>query len=549
MQKVIALDIGSYSIKAVEVLNHFNSYEISNYYENVVPKIDDIPSNIVISNCLAQLFAENNIVADRIVSAMPGQYISSRLIPFGFSDPNKIEAAVLAEIEDSVPFSLDNMIIDQQIIGKFDNKTLVLVVLTRKTFLGGFLENLKKIDIDPKVIDIDSLTLYNLSPYLPMEENKCYGIVDIGHEKTSICLVQNNILKMFRSINLAGRYLTDFIARDFQLSFGDAQRIKHKVSFLAYKKEDDLSNLSEFEQKIAHNISSASHSIARELGRTLYAFKTWEKRPVEALFISGGTSVIKNLDLFLEQELDLKVHKTNIKNTTLKLAENLSEKTSIITQGVAIGLRAVTSVSGQSQINLRRGEYAYVQDYSKIFKIGTALTKGITVLFIVFIGSYLYKYLTYQNQIEKRDSIYKKELIQVFPQTKKQLNKGDYSFTRIHKKTMKKLKQKSVQFTNAINDFSSKLSKPGALLALADISKSVPKNIPIEIVEFKYNSNLDGGGKCNIRIEADSFDTIEEFKNSLGKNKSFSKIEEKSSEAKPGTDLKIAVFEANYNYF
>ena len=159
MQKVIALDIGSYSIKAVEVLNHFNSYEISNYYENIVPKITDVPSNVIISNCLAQLFSENKIVADRIVSAMPGQYISSRLIPFGFSDPNKIEAAVLAEIEDSIPFSLDDMIIDQQIIGTFDNKTLVLVVLTRKTFLGGFLGNLKKVDIDPNVVDVDSIVV------------------------------------------------------------------------------------------------------------------------------------------------------------------------------------------------------------------------------------------------------------------------------------------------------------------------------------------------------------------------------------------------------
>ena len=55
--------------------------------------------------------------------------------------------------------------------------------MTRKTFLGGFLNNLKKIDIDPKVIDIDSLTLYNLCPHLPMEEDKCYGIIDFGHEK------------------------------------------------------------------------------------------------------------------------------------------------------------------------------------------------------------------------------------------------------------------------------------------------------------------------------------------------------------------------------
>ena len=140
----------------------------------------------------------------------------------------------------------------------------------------------------------------------------------------------------------------------------------------------------------------------------MYAFKSWEKRPVEALFISGGTSVIKNFDTFLEQELKINVQKTDIKATTLKVSESLSSKTPIITQGVGIGLRAVTSVNGQSQINLRRGEFAYVQDYSQIFKLGTALAKGVAVLFIVFMGGYFTKYFVYQDEIKKIEKYTKK---------------------------------------------------------------------------------------------------------------------------------------------
>ena len=128
-------------------------------------------------------FSENDLKADRIVTAMPGQYVSSRVMPFSFSDPAKIEAAVLAEIEDIVPFSLDDMIIDHQILGTLENKTTALVVMTKKDFLSSFLDLLERVDIDPKLVDVDSLTLYNLYPYLSIDDDKCYGIVDLGHEK------------------------------------------------------------------------------------------------------------------------------------------------------------------------------------------------------------------------------------------------------------------------------------------------------------------------------------------------------------------------------
>ena len=275
MQKIIGLDIGSYSVKAVEILNHFKSYEISNFYEKVIPSFDTLPKEQIIPSCMEQLFEENSIEADRIIAAMSGQYISSRIIPFNFSDANKIEAAVYAEIEDAVPFNLDEMILDHQVLGSMGKKTMALVVLTRKVFIQNFLQLLQSIKIDPKLVDIDSLSFYNLSPYIQMEEGHCYGIIDVGHEKTSVCIVQDGVLKMFRSINLGGRYITNFIARDFEISFNEAQRLKHEVSQILLK--DNNANLSGDELRVAKRTTEAVGAIGRELGRTLYAFKTWEK--------------------------------------------------------------------------------------------------------------------------------------------------------------------------------------------------------------------------------------------------------------------------------
>ena len=60
MQKVIGLDIGGYSIKAVEIVNTFKSYEITNFYETVVPFLDGVPLDAVIPICMEQLFVEQS---------------------------------------------------------------------------------------------------------------------------------------------------------------------------------------------------------------------------------------------------------------------------------------------------------------------------------------------------------------------------------------------------------------------------------------------------------------------------------------------------------
>ena len=214
MQKVIGLDLGTYSIKALEIVNNFSSYEIVNFYEKVIPEMEGLTREQVYPICLEQMFAENNLQADKIIAAMSGQSVSSRIMSFNFSDPRKIEASMEAELETFVPFNLQDMIVDHQIIGQFQKKTVVLAVMTQKTYLANFLDYLKRVDIDPRLVDIDSLAFYNLSNMIDLDADKCTAIIDIGHQKTSLCIVQEGVLRMFRSINLGGKYITDLISRD-----------------------------------------------------------------------------------------------------------------------------------------------------------------------------------------------------------------------------------------------------------------------------------------------------------------------------------------------
>ena len=75
-------------------------------------------------------FLKNDIKADKFY-CYTGQFISSRVLPFNFSDPRKIEASMV-ELEDQVPFNMDDMIIDHQILGTAYGRPWLLV--NKKTF-------------------------------------------------------------------------------------------------------------------------------------------------------------------------------------------------------------------------------------------------------------------------------------------------------------------------------------------------------------------------------------------------------------------------------
>lgn len=547
MQKVIGLDIGSYSIKAVEIINSFKSYQIKNFYELEMPYRDDVEKNVLLAQTLEQLFKENNLQADRILTAMPGQYISSRIVPVGFSDPRKIAMAVMSEVEDAVPFNMEDMIVDHQILGTgTDGRTIVMVVMTRKSFLRSFLDHLTRVNIDPKLVDVDSLSFYNLAPYLRIDANECVAMVDIGHEKTSVCIVQNGLLKMFRSINIGGAYLTEFLARDLEAPFSEAQAIKHRVSRVNCEKDPGV-GLSEQDRLVVERMTLACNAIVKDLGRTLYAFKTWDRTQISKVFLSGGSARIKNMDTYLSEQLGLPVYLNRLDATDLKIDESLTEKTLVMPQSVAIGMRSVVTAKKHSQINLRKGEFAYVQNYAQIMRIAKigAQVLGVALLLLMF--SYGIRSFLYNRQMAQLEKEYLKEYSNIGIARKKSQGKLDFQKFRADVRTS--IQKDITSRREAVDGFIANSGTSPGILMLQDISTAIPKTVKIDVTQYLfYGGSETPGGKLTLKGETDGYSSVEAIKEALKKVPTITDMEEKQSGGKPGTDNKVIEFSFNMNY-
>jgi type IV pilus assembly protein PilM len=542
MQKVIGLDIGSFSIKAVEIINSFKSYQIQNFYELEMDYREGVEKDVVLAECLDKLFRDNNLQADRILTAMPGQYISSRILPTTFSDPRKIGMAVLAEIEDAVPFNLDDMIVDHQILGAgLDGRTIVMVAMTRKTFLKSFLDHLSRVNIDPKIIDVDSLSFYNLAPYLRADPDECVAMVDIGHEKTSVCIVQGGILKMFRSINIGGSYLTDFLSRDLESTLMEAQAAKHRVSQVVCE-ADNCSRLSAPDRLVAERMTLACNAIVKDLGRTLYAFKTWDRTKISRIFLSGGSARIKNMDTYLAEQLGIPVVLNHLDATDLKISEALAEKALVMPQSVAIGLRSVATTKTHSQINLRKGEFSYVQNYAQIMKIGKIVAQVLGVAALLLMVSYGFRSFLYKGQMANLEKEYQREYSSIGLTKKKSAVNVEFQKFRTEARTA--IQKEITSRKDAVDSFLASSGTSPALLALRDVSAAIPKTIKIDVTGFVFLGAVGApGGKLTLKAETDKYESAEAIKEALKKSPAISAIEEKQQAAgKPGTENKIIEF-------
>ena len=546
MQKVIALDIGSYSIKALEILNTFKSYEITNFYEKIIPPSPMGSSEELTLQSMELIFKENNLDADRIVTALPGQLVSSRILTFNFSDQRKIAKAVISNLEEVVPFNLDDMVIDHHIMGSFGKKTMVLVVMTKKSFLSNFLDLLHKVNIDPRLIDIDNLAFYNLTPFIKHPMDSCYATIDVGHEKTSICVFKDGVLRMFRSINLGGKYITEFLAKDMEISFEEAQSLKHKISRVLYSKDqgEDLSGDDRF---IAERIREATSIIIKELGRTTYSFKNWDRSPLSQIYLSGGTSLIKNFKELLQEQLEISVDTFTLQGADLQINPNLNQYISLIPQGIGIGLRTVSAIKKQSTINLRKGEFAYVQNYESLIKNSMYVAKIVGVIFLMLFICYGLKYFIYSGNAKDIKDKYIKGSSLILTGKKTKSDKVD--FKKLVKSTEQDINKEIEKMKTTVDYFYAETDSSPVVEILKETSKAIPKSLIVEFTEFSFRTEDSGNRVITIKAETEGYENEAKILDILKNIPFLSNVTEVNASSKIGQkNANIIVFTVRADY-
>jgi type IV pilus assembly protein PilM len=554
MQKILGLDIGSYSIKAIEILNTFKTYKVTNFYEIVIPEIEGLEHTAVGMTAVKQLFTENEIDVDRTYTAMMGLLISMRVMQLQNIKKRNIPTIVVNELESQAPFSIDDTIIDQQVIDTSDGVTTVLAVMCRKDHVEAYLNGLKELEIEPKVIDVDYLSFMNLLPFLkfnegdePLTDGKRKAetpmarlVLDIGHLKTSIVLFSNDRLITARTIRMGGRFFTDYLQKTLHVTFNEAQRLKHTVSRIALSRTSETTEGESREDSlVARQLGLAVNELVKELIRTLHSFKAQERLVPDLIILTGGSARIQNLPEYLEDVLQIPVKMMEFDSERLRIEDPKLSTSPTIAQALATGLRGVPG-KNNSQINLRKGEMALVGSYDAVIRQISNISLLVASLLVCLIASYTLRWWLYGKQIDNMKTEFRNEVIRIVGQEPRQLRNiaagSNWQLNAYSNTALKFIKDEITSREKIVNDFSSRKSAY-PLRILNRLSETVPKEIQIDLTNFYVQGN-----SLNLEGETDSFSSSEKILGLLQQVDGLSNVERKTQENKPGTDGKVVKF-------
>jgi general secretion pathway protein L len=192
------------------------------------------------------------------------------------------------------------------------------------------------------------------------------AIIDMGHERTDVCVVIDDRVSYVRSLHRGGKEVTAAIAQAYKLPWDKAEAAKHADGFIASRAKPVESRAWE---AIHQCVESVVSPLARELRRTFAACRAKTGATIQRAVIVGGASRINGMPEYLTEQLGIEVTRITAEDSARLLGTKFAPPDPHAYPAWADGACLAAGVTfegatGRPQFDLRQGSLAYKADLS-----------------------------------------------------------------------------------------------------------------------------------------------------------------------------------------
>ena len=94
-QTILAIDLGTYSIKCLRLMRRAQEMQILDYFEESLMPHARLPHEEQVALALKKIFESQVLDADVVSIALPGQFTSSRILELPVGNTKKINQIIL----------------------------------------------------------------------------------------------------------------------------------------------------------------------------------------------------------------------------------------------------------------------------------------------------------------------------------------------------------------------------------------------------------------------------------------------------------------------
>jgi len=345
---VLGLDLGAHALKAVELRQGLRGLEL---VQGQIASREAEEAQL--AELVSQFIGSHEFNTDNVTCALSGRRIAHRRLEFPFRDRKKLAQAIPFEIEGSMPFDFEDLIVDWQLVAGEGSQGVVTASAAQKDDVGEFLEDIDSSGCSPRILEAEGIALGNLAALYELPGH-CL-LADIGHEKINFCLCIDGQPIAGRSTPLAGKALTAAFAQDCGVDLAEAEKIKHSAG------------LQSSEPGGAGPATAAVlERIAKEVVRSLESLDPNEISLLEheacRIILMGGTAKLGGIAAFLEEQTGLSTELLSPPEDPENAA--LTEGYDLVLLGPALALALRSTSRALTQLNFRQNDFAYRSSYT-----------------------------------------------------------------------------------------------------------------------------------------------------------------------------------------
>jgi type IV pilus assembly protein PilM len=329
----VGVDIGASSIKLCQLKKNSRGLTLERFGVVALPPQTVVDGALMNSarvvDALKELIETHNVKRKQVALAISGHSVIIKKIVLPQMTREELEASINFEAEQFIPFDINDVFIDVQILGPSaagQSQMDVVLVAAKKDYVNEYTSVLMEAGLDPVVCDVDAFALENA-----FAENydrfaiPSVALVNVGAAKTNINIINQGASAFTRDLAIGGHSFTEEIQKQLGVSYEEGEALKLGGT------------LSEQTQKA---LGQVADNLTSEIQRSIdfYGATSADASPGH-IYLSGGSARLGLVAQTIKERLNIPVE---IADPFRKISTGTLDERFLLSQApaaaVAVGL-------------------------------------------------------------------------------------------------------------------------------------------------------------------------------------------------------------------
>ena len=256
-----------------------------------------------ISSKLKTLWSSLNLKDRTVITSLAGHAVIIKRVDLPATKPKELESTIQKQARQHIPFDLDDVYLDYQVMGSgtADKTQNVVLVASKKKVVQELQDLFDKANLGASILDVDGFALSNCFEFnYPERREKQTYLLDVGAVHSTFCVYADQQPIFIRDAGFGGQQLTDHLCTALDKKPKEIEQLKIQGPEGLEAEDQDT---------FARETEQVYRSWAQEIQRLInfYMNSLNSPEPAQSLFLSGGGSLSYGLNRSLSSQMDLEV--------------------------------------------------------------------------------------------------------------------------------------------------------------------------------------------------------------------------------------------------